>query len=172
MHEITPDDIDFSDRYVTTLCRRCGRYVDEDAIQWGRLGLVDAADTYDPEKASGENFHGWASYQIRHQIFRNHFGFGLNPEPSNIGVEFLDEICYSKCDNEKNTLDRIFVKELLEEIPPHQRLVVFGKCIRDQTFRKMSDEFGGSQQGYSARYRKAKATLKKRHGREIQNVKV
>jgi DNA-directed RNA polymerase specialized sigma subunit len=43
----------------------------EDAIQYGRLGLCEAAQTYDPEKS--DSFKGWASYYIRTQVFRGHY---------------------------------------------------------------------------------------------------
>lgn len=148
MYKITSDDIGFCDAYTTKLCKRCGRLPDEDAIQYGRLGLCEAAASYDP--ARSDSFKGWATYHIKNQVFREHFKMcssdALNQSEKKI-AEFED-FRYSIPSCEETIITRDLFEKALQRATKYQRAVLKEMFLFDKNPYDMAAEFGKTHQSY------------------------
>lgn len=156
---ITQDDINFCDRYTTKLCKRCGRLPDDDAIQYGRLGLCEAAKRYDPEKS--DSFKGWATYFIRTQVFREYFKFcssdALN-QPEKKIAEFMDfRYTISSC--ESDVISKDLFHKALQRATPHQRSVLKEMFLHDKNPYDLAAEFGKTHQAYDRIFQVAKKRI-------------
>lgn len=160
MYKITNDDISFCDAYTTKLCKRCGRLPDEDAIQEGRLGLCEAAQTYDPAKS--DSFKGWSTYYIKNQIFRDHYKFcsadALNQPEKKIAE--LGDKCYSTGDAEKITITKDLFSKAIKRATPRQRSVLREMFFFDKNAYDLSREFGGTHQKYDRLFRAAREKMR------------
>ena len=159
MYKITNDDIGFCDAYTTKLCKRCGRLPDEDAIQEGRLGLCEAAQTYDPAKS--DSFKGWSTYYIKKQIFRDHYKMcssdALN-QPEKKIAEF-DDFRYSVSDCEQMVIAKDLFHKALQRATPHERSVLKEMFYFDKNAYDMAQEFGKTHQSYDRLFRTAKERI-------------
>lgn len=166
MYKITNDDIGFCDAYTTKLCKRCGRLPDEDAIQYGRLGLCEAAQTYDPKRS--DSFRGWASWYIMNKVFRDHYGMcssdALSLPEKNV-AEFED-FRYSVCDCEKMVITKDLFHKALHRATPHQRSVLKEMFYFDKNAYDMEEEFGKTHQSYDRLFRNAKNRINTHKMRE------
>ncbi len=168
MHIITNEEIEFCDKYTTKLCKRCGRLPDDDAIQSGRLGMVEASHTYEPEKS--ESFIGWATYLIKHFVYREHFGMGKKDALHNSKksvAEFTD-FRYSMPSHEKEVITKDLFDKTLKQATIQQRSVVREMYLHDKNAYEMEEEFGKTHQSYDRLYQHAKKRMNtKKMRREI-----
>lgn len=158
-YQITDDDISFCDAYTTKLCKRCGRLPDEDAIQSGRLGMCEAAITYDPAKS--DSFKGWSTYFIKNQIFREYFKMNSSDalDQHEKKIAELDHKCYSMGDAEKTTITKDLFNKAIRRATKRQRSILREMFFFDKNAYDLSREFGGTHQKYDRMFRVAKKRI-------------
>lgn len=157
-YEITKDDIGFCDAYTTKLCKRCGRLPDEDAIQAGRLGMCEAAITYDP--ARSDSFRGWATYEIKKSLYQGHYKMRSKDalDQQKYVAEFED-FRYSIDSFEKSVITKDLFEKALKRATPHQRSVLREMFLFDKNPYEMAAEFGKTHQSYDRHIQHARVRI-------------
>lgn len=159
MYSLTKKEIDFCDAYVRKLCRKLGSFADDDAIQSGREGLVVAAKKYDPARSG--SFQGFASWWIRHHLYRGRYGFSCTKKEAmkKTLVEFED-FRYSVGDCEKEICNKDMAEKLLSKATPQQRSILREMYYHDKTTHDLAREFGRTPQSYDCHVKKAIERIK------------
>ena len=166
MYQPTQDDIDFCDAFTTKLCKRCGRLPDDDAIQSGREGLCIAAKKYNPEKS--DSFKGFATYDIRDQVYQKHYPFRSKDALDQKGVAEFGDYHYSIENLEKTVITKDLFDKALRRATPHQRSVVREMYLHDKNAYDLEEEFGKTHQSYDRHFQHAKIRINtKKMRREI-----
>lgn len=149
----------------------------DDLIQEARIGLVEAARSYDPDK--GVKFSAFASFVIRNKLvdrYRKGDPDGILSMQAPAGEDnqsTLEDVIAdrspSPADQTESSDGRSLATQALDTLSPKVRETV-RRRVNGETFESIAAHFGESKQAASKRYDNAIALLQKRFSRLATEV--
>ncbi len=131
-----------------------------DLIQEGNIGLIDAVDSFDPER--GTKFTTFALYHIRGRIL-DYLDRGVRPPlyDDGISAEYLERIVENKFAFDK-------VKNILKELPIKEQNIIEGIYLADKKADLLAAEMDIS---LSYLYRLQKKAIRRLRGKLSNFIK-
>lgn len=124
------------------LSQRSGHGLEQDdVLQEARLGLVEAANSYDPRR--GTLFSTWAVHSIRGYLCNQLKRCGYSPEATQLEMDDEKPTCEALVENQDNDTT-IAVRDALARLSPDDRALIEAIHFQERSHAEIAQERGCS----------------------------